>query len=62
MEGAAIAHACYLNNTPYLVLRCISDMADDTVEATYSFNEDDAAKESASVVLEILDIINQATI
>lgn len=62
MEGAAIAHACYLNNTPYLVLRCISDMADDAVEATYSFNEDDAAKESASVVLEILDIINQATI
>lgn len=62
MEGAAIAHACYLNNTPYLVLRCISDMADDTVEATYSFNEDDAAKESASVVLEMLDIINQSTI
>lgn len=62
MEGAAIAHACYLNNTPYLVLRCISDMADDTVEATYSFNEDDAAKESASVVLEMLNIINQATI
>ncbi len=62
MEGAAIAHACYLNNTPYIVLRCISDMADDTVEATYSFNEDDAAKESASVVLEMLNIINQATI
>lgn len=62
MEGAAIAHACYLNNTPYLVLRCISDMADDTVEATYSFNEDDAAKESASVVLEMLNIINQAKI
>lgn len=62
MEGAAIAHACYLNNTPYLVLRCISDMADDTVEATYSFNEDDAAKESASVVLEMLNIINQSTI
>lgn len=55
MEGAAIAHACYLNETPYLILRCISDMADDTVEATYSFNEDEAARESAKVMLELLN-------
>ncbi len=62
MEGAAIAHACYLNDTPFLVLRCISDMADDSVEVTYSFNEDDAAKESAMVVLEMLNLMKNQKI
>lgn len=55
MEGAAIAHACYLNNIPYVILRCISDMADDTVKATYSFNEDIAAEESSKVVIEMIN-------
>ncbi len=54
MEGAAIAHACYLSGVPYIILRCISDMADDTVEQTYSFNEDVAAEMSAKVVLEVI--------
>ncbi len=54
MEGAAIAHACFLNGIPYVILRCISDMADESVEATYSFNEDTAAHESAKIVLEML--------
>lgn len=54
MEGAAIAHACYLNNTPFLILRCMSDMADSGHEAVYDFNEKDAAEESAAVVLEMM--------
>ena len=29
MEGAAIAHACYLNKTPFVIIRCMCDMADD---------------------------------
>ena len=54
MEGAAIAHACYLNNVPFVILRCMSDMADDTVEVTTSFNEDEAASISSKFVLELL--------
>ncbi len=54
MEGAAIAHACFLNKIPFLVIRCISDMADDGGESTYSFNEDTAAKMSAHLVLKML--------
>ena len=54
MEGAAIAHTCYVNCIPYVILRCISDMADDTVKATYSFNEETAAEESSKVVIEML--------
>jgi len=56
MEGAAIAHACYLNNTPYVVIRCMSDMADDNGEETYSFNKIDTANMSASLVRSMLQL------
>jgi len=36
MEGAAVAHACYLNKIPFVVIRAISDRADDN--ATVSFD------------------------
>ena len=29
MEGAAIGQVCYVNNVPFVVVRCISDNADD---------------------------------
>lgn len=51
MEGAGIAHACYLNKIPFAILRCMSDMADESYEKVYSFNEKIAAEKSASVVL-----------
>lgn len=58
MEGAAIAHACYLNKTPFLILRCVSDNADDSAETTYNFNEKTAAEASSAVVLGILTILS----
>ena len=54
MEGAAIAHACYLNNIPFVVIRCMSDMADDGGESTYSFNDETAANLSAAVVRKMI--------
>lgn len=43
MEGASIAQTCYLNKVPYLIIRCMSDMADDQENPTYLFNEESAA-------------------
>lgn len=57
MEGAAIAHACFINKTPFLVLRCMSDMADDGEEATYDFNDKIAADMSARLVVRIIQKI-----
>lgn len=54
MEGAAIAHACWLNGTPFLILRCMSDMADDEGETTSVFNEQAAAEMSAKLVVNLL--------
>ena len=35
MEGAAIAQAAYLNNIPFLIIRAISDKADDSAAMDY---------------------------
>ena len=51
MEGAAIAHTCHLNNVPFVIIRCMSDMADDGGESLYEFNEKTAANLSASLVM-----------
>lgn len=58
MEGAAIAHACFLNQIPFVILRCISDNADDSYEVTYSFNEKIASEECAAVVLKMLEFLD----
>lgn len=54
MEGAAIAHTCFVNQIPYLVLRCMSDTADDGDESTYKFNDKIAAEMSAKLVQNIV--------
>ncbi len=58
MEGAAIAHACFLNKIPFVILRCISDNADDSYEVNYSFNEKIASEECAAVVLKMLEFLD----
>lgn len=35
MEGAAVAQAAYLNNLPFLIIRAISDKADNSAEMSY---------------------------
>lgn len=52
MEGAAIAHACHLMNVPFVIVRCMSDTADDSVETTYS--EDEAAAASCKFLVEMI--------
>lgn len=57
MEGAAIAHTAYINKIPFVIIRCMSDMADDAGEPTYSFNEETAATLSAALVKALLSRI-----
>ncbi len=56
MEGCAIAQACYLNKVPFVIVRCMSDMADESVEQTYSFNEDVCAAASACLVKKMMEV------
>ncbi len=50
MEGAAIAHAAFLNKLPYVVLRAISDKADGSAHMDYSEFERAAAAHCAKLV------------
>ncbi len=49
MEGAAIAHAAYRNRIPVLVLRAISDKADNSSTVEYPVFEAQAAKHCAEI-------------
>lgn len=57
MESAAVGHACYLNDMPFVSVRCISDNADD--EGAMSFDEFEkiAAKRVAEIVLRMTEIL-----
>lgn len=50
MEGAAISHAAYRNGVPVVVIRAISDKADDSAQLDYPTFEAIAAKQCAEVV------------
>lgn len=48
MEGGAIAQVCHLNQTPYVIIRAISDDSDDM---TFEQFQAEAARECAGAVL-----------
>lgn len=50
MEGAAIAQAAYVNRVPFVIIRAISDKADESVEVSYAEFETKAAMHCAALV------------
>ena len=57
MEGAAIAQAAYLNKVPFLILRAISDKADDSATMDYPTFEAQAIKHSVRLIKELVAVI-----
>ena len=53
MEGAAIAQTAYRNGIPFVILRAISDKADDSAEMDYPSFERIAAHRCAAVTMEL---------
>ena len=58
MEGGAIAQAAYLNGIPYLVIRAISDKADDSAGMDYAEFEAQAIRHSVNLILEMAKQMN----
>lgn len=54
MEGASIAHGAYLNKIPFVIIRAISDKADNSATMDYPTFEREAAKHSAALVKELI--------
>ena len=57
MEGAAIAQAAYLNEVPFVVLRAISDKADDSATMDYPTFEAKAAEHCVKLVEHFLELL-----
>lgn len=54
MEGAAIAQAAYLNQVPFVILRAISDKADNSATMDYPTFERQAAQHCVNLVKEMV--------
>ena len=54
MEGAAIAQVCHLMNTPFVVIRSLSDIAGKTSTMSFEAYLEVAAKNSAQFVINML--------
>lgn len=57
MEGAGIAHAAYLNKVSYVIIRAISDKADNSATMDYPEFEKQAIAHSVKLVKELLPTI-----
>ena len=57
MEGAAIAQAAYLNKVSYVIIRAISDKADNSATMDYPAFERQAIAHSVGLVKELMTII-----
>ena len=53
MEGAAIAHTAWRNGVPFVIVRAISDKADDSAEMDYPTFEAIAARRCAAVTVNL---------
>jgi adenosylhomocysteine nucleosidase len=51
MEGAAIAHAAFLNGIPFLIIRAISDKADNSATMDYGEFEEKAIEHTVHLVM-----------
>jgi adenosylhomocysteine nucleosidase len=54
MEGGAIAQVCWLNKVPFVIIRAISDAAEEDSSVSYETFMETAAKRCAAVVQEMI--------
>ena len=59
MEGTAIAHTAWKNSVPFVIIRAISDKADDSAQMDYPTFENQAAQRCALVTLALANELNQ---
>ena len=60
MEGAGIAQTAFRNQIPFVILRAISDKADDSAEMDYPTFERIAADRCAKVTMALARRIREA--
>lgn len=61
MEGTAIAHVCYVNKIPFVIIRSISDQADESAGMSYDEFIHIAASNSSRMIQEMIKNIKTAS-
>ncbi len=56
MEGAAVAQVCYLNQVPFVVIRSISDKADEAAETNFEEFKEVASANSCRMIERMLEV------
>ncbi len=54
MEGAAVASVCFQNNVPFVIIRAITDLADENTRIDFHRTMPQACKDAANIVLTML--------
>ncbi|MCB2299278.1 5'-methylthioadenosine/S-adenosylhomocysteine nucleosidase [Clostridium tagluense] len=54
MESASVAHTCYVNNIPFIIIRSVSDGANENASETFAINIEMAALNSIKLVEELI--------
>lgn len=62
MEGAAIGHVAEINEVPFVVIRSISDNADESAVLNYDEFESIAAYNSSMIILNMLESIGNSNV
>jgi adenosylhomocysteine nucleosidase len=56
MEGAAVASVCFQNGLPFVIIRAISDLADEYTRNDFRRTMPKACKDAANIVLTMLEL------
>lgn len=59
MEGAAVAQAAFLNNVPFLIIKVISDRADNKANSDYKKYNINASEYFMKIIFELLEYIRK---
>jgi adenosylhomocysteine nucleosidase len=59
MEGAAVAQVCAINAVPFVIIRCLSDLANEKADIDFEAFVEYAAKNSNLIVQGIIDLLDK---
>ena len=59
MEGAAVAQVCAVNNIPFVIIRSLSDLANEKADVEFELFAEYAAQTSNLIVREMLKIMKE---
>lgn len=59
MEGAAVAQVCVINKVPFVIIRCLSDLANEKADIDFESFLPYAAKNSSLLVKEMIKLLGE---